>query len=100
MEYAHSHLQAPARYWTAPSDIEEFLVCETLRFAAGDNVSLPDAARNRAGRFIGCGAMTYWQTFEINQRKRTAGDGEYAGCPAGVGRVLHSAIGRPHGLGG
>lgn len=66
MDYAHSHLQLPERYWSAPADIEEYLVCEISGLLPATTAHCPTRKE-----LVPAGAMLqrdhYWQTFEINR---------------------------------
>lgn len=66
MDYAHSHLQLPERYWSAPADIEEYLVCEISGLLPATTSHCPTRKE-----LVPAGTLLqrdhYWQTFEINR---------------------------------
>ena len=66
MDYAHAHLQLPERYWSAPADIEEYLVCEISGLLPATTAHCPTRKE-----FVPAGTLLqrdhYWQTFEINR---------------------------------
>ena len=66
MEYAHSHLQLPERYWSAPADIEEYLVCEISGLLPATTAHCPTRKE-----LVPAGTLLqrdhYWQTLEINR---------------------------------
>ena len=66
MDFAHSRLQAPERYWSAPADIEEYLVCEISGLLPATTAHCPTRKE-----LAPAGAVLqrdhYWQTFEINR---------------------------------
>lgn len=66
MDYAHSHLQLPERYWSAPADIEEYLVCEISGLLPATTAHCPTRKE-----LVPAGTRLqrdhYWRTFEINR---------------------------------
>ena len=66
MEFAHGHLQLPARAWQAPADIEEFLVCEVSGMLPATTSHCPTRRE-----VVPAGTQIqrdyFWQTVEINQ---------------------------------
>jgi membrane peptidoglycan carboxypeptidase len=67
MDYAHSHLQAPEKYWRAPADIEEYLVCEITGLLPATTSHCP-TRRELVPAGSSLQRDHYWQTFEINRR--------------------------------
>lgn len=66
MQYAHSHLQLPERYWSAPADIEEYLVCEISGLLPATTAHCP-TRKELAPAGTVLQRDHYWQTFEINR---------------------------------
>lgn len=66
MKYSHLHLQLPERYWRAPADIEEYLVCEISGLLPATTSHCPTRRE-----LVPAGSLLqrdrYWQTFEINR---------------------------------
>ena len=66
MEYAHEHRQLPARDWTVPADIEEFLVCEISGLLPARTSHCPTRRE-----IVPTGSQLqrdhFWQTFEVNR---------------------------------
>ncbi|MCY3978600.1 MAG: transglycosylase domain-containing protein [Chloroflexi bacterium] len=66
MDYAHTHLQLPDRYWSAPADIEEYLVCEISGLLPATTAHCP-TRKELAPAGSALQRDHYWQTFEINR---------------------------------
>lgn len=66
MNFSHSHLQLPERYWRAPADIEEYLVCEISGLLPATTAHCP-TRRELAPAGSLLQRDRYWQTFEINR---------------------------------
>ena len=66
MEYAHEQRQLPARDWDAPSDIEEFLVCEISGLLPATTSHCP-TRREIVPRGAQLQLDHFWKTVEINR---------------------------------